>query len=245
LNKPFSNQAEAYRMIRSEIEFAGRAAPIQSLMVTSSRSCEGKSTTAANLAIALAQTGMRVVLVDANLRRPVLHDLFRQTNAYGLSTVMQHSAQIQVFDHVQPSGIEDLMLLPAGPLLPNPARLFEPESIQRLLAELAPHADMVIFDSPALLDVIDSTLLLNSVDASVLVVQTGNTPASVLLKAHASLERSGNHVLGAVLNQAPLVARLRRPGQRKVQTETNAAKARLAEAGQSNPNQKSAGLVGD
>jgi capsular exopolysaccharide synthesis family protein len=245
LKKPFSDAAEAYRIIRSEIEFAGQSGAIRSLMVTSSRSGEGKSMTAANLAIALAQTGMRVVLVDANLRRPVLHKLFQKSNTTGFSTAMQHPEQPRLYEYTQSSDVEDLRLLPAGPLLSNPARLFEPAHIQRLLDALVPHADLVIFDSPALLDVIDSTLLLRSVDASILVVQMGSTPATVLLQAQAYLERSGNRALGVVLNRAPLAVRLRRAAYRKFPSQPEPGKAQLSEGTQSKPNRKSAGLVGE
>jgi capsular exopolysaccharide synthesis family protein len=203
LRQPEAVAAETYRMIRGTIDFAAQDRDLQVLLVTSSRPLEGKSVTAANLAVGLAQTGMRVVLIDANLRRPALHEIFQQSNQTGLTSALQQLGETPVRKLLHPTSVEHLWLLPAGPAVANPARLLVPQRMQRLIAELDGIADIVLFDSPSLLDVIDTTLLLGAVDAGLLVVQAGQTLARSLLEAKTYLERSRTHLLGVVLNQAP------------------------------------------
>lgn len=202
LQKPESADADAYRMIRAQIEFASTERPLRTLVVTSAQPREGKSVTAANLAIALAQTGLRVILIDANLRRPALHTLFQCPNLTGLSTALQQIGHGRAADHIVPTAEDHLSLLPSGPLPPNPARIFVPERIRMLTAELREHADMLIFDSPACLDMIDTSMLLRGCDATLLVVQARVTKAEGLLHTHQFLQASQTHILGTVLNQA-------------------------------------------
>jgi capsular exopolysaccharide synthesis family protein len=200
VHRPDSAPAEAYRMIRARVEFAAAQRPLRSLLVTSARPGEGKSVTAANLAVALAQTGMRVILIDANLRRPTLHAIFKRPNTRGLTTALQQLGHGRASDHLLPTVEERLSLLPSGPASANPASLLAPQRISQLADELAEHADLLVFDSPQCLDTIDASLLLRACDAALLVVQAGVTKAEALLQAHQLLQASQAQLLGAVLN---------------------------------------------
>ena len=202
LHKPTSPNAAAYRMIRAQIEFTATERPLRTIIVTSAQPLEGKSITAANLAIALAQTGLRVLLIDANLRQPVLHLLFQRPNTLGLTTALEQLGRGHATDHIVPTGEDHLSLLLSGPLPPNPMKVLVPEHIRMLITELQDHADLLIFDSPPCLDMIDTSLLLQSCDAVLLVVQAHTTNAESILHTYQLLQTSRTHILGTVLNQA-------------------------------------------
>lgn len=194
--------SEAYRALRAHIEFAAVERPIRTLVVTSSAPHEGKSTTIVNLAVVLAQAGKRIILVDTDLRRPTLHTFFRQPNAIGVTTALCQRGGTSIADHLVATGVGNLRLMPSGPLPSNPAELLGPHRMAGLIAELTAHADMVLFDSPALLAVIDATLLAGMCDATVLVVQAGSTKTDALVEAGRQLQLFGIPLLGAVLNRA-------------------------------------------
>ncbi len=192
--------AEAYRMLRTNIEFARAGRDQRVILITSSRAGEGKSTTASNLAVMLAQTGRTVVLVDADLRRPTLSEIFDVPNGTGLSTLF-------VIDDpdparfLRPTAAEGLMLLPSGPIPPNPAELLASERMTHIVEDLKLHADFVIFDSAPLLEVADTSALAAQVDGVVLVVDSGRTRGGVLESATDVLERVGANLWGVILNK--------------------------------------------
>lgn len=198
---PHSAMAEGYRMLRAYFEIAHAEKPVHTLVVTSSNPQEGKSITAANLAVALAETGMRVVLVDADLRRPVLHSFFELDNTQGLTTLLAHPREHTIHQYILPTDVERLSLLPSGPNVSNPSSMLVPQTIGWLVTELATEFDIVIFDSPALLPVVDTRLLVRSCDAVLLVVKEGVTQAQELQDTHTYLLQSGTRMLGVVLNQ--------------------------------------------
>jgi capsular exopolysaccharide synthesis family protein len=170
------------------------------MLITSALPGEGKSTTSANLAIAMAQTGRRVVLVDADLRRPTLHRVFDLPNATGLSTlfVMDNPSLAGL---LRPTPIETLQLLPSGPLPPNPVELMASDRMTQIITLLTADADIVIFDSPPLLSVADSVTLAARLDGVVLVVDAGRTRSGVLARAAELLNQAQAHVWGVVLNR--------------------------------------------
>jgi non-specific protein-tyrosine kinase len=200
LHEPGSPAAEAYRVLRANVEFAAAGQPLRTLVITSSHSGEGKSTTAANLAVAFAQTGKRVLLVDADLRRPSLHRYFGLSNGRGVSTALLQPDS-KVTEHLTFSGVENLQLLLSGPLPPNPAELLGSQQMLDLLEEFTRLADVVLFDSSPLLPVVDPTLLARFADATLIVVQSGFTRAGALKKAKNQLLQSGTRLLGVVLNR--------------------------------------------
>lgn len=193
--------SESFRVLRANIDFSGVDRPLRSVVITSSIKAEGKTTIAANLAIVMAQAGRRVILVDTDLRRPMLHKYFQKTNERGFTTLLMQRDETPLDDWLQPTGIENLSLLTSGPLPPNPAELLQSQRMQDLTAELTAHADLVIFDTPPVLAVIDSVLIGRLADATLLVVQMSETRADLLGRAMEQLLQSGNRVLGMVLNQ--------------------------------------------
>lgn len=197
----FAPEMESLRMLRAHIDHIAANRSIRSLLVTSATAGEGKSTTAANLAVVLAQSGRRVILVDTDLRQPSLHTIFQQANTRGVTTALQ-SEDENVSTYLMPTGIANLSLLPSGPLPPNPADLAGSPQMARLIERLTGCGDIVLLDSPALLPVVDSIPLARACDATVLVVRAGNLRAGELVSAHDRLAQFGIEPLGVVLNGA-------------------------------------------
>jgi len=192
---------EVYRLLRTNIEFSAADRHIRTLIVTSSNRLEGKSITAANLAIVLAQKGKRIILVDANLRRPMLHKFFQQPNTSGVTTALLQRGHVPATDLLVSTDVDNLYVLPSGPLPPNPTELLGSQQMYDLVEELKEHADLVIFDSPPLLPVVDAMVLAHICDAALLVVMAGATRPDALRRARDQLAQSGTYTLGVVLNR--------------------------------------------
>jgi non-specific protein-tyrosine kinase len=203
---PRSGAAEAYRTLRTNIEFASVDAPIRTLLVTSSIPGEGKTTTASNLAVVFAQAGRRVLLVDADLRKPGIHLLFDLPNARGLTTLLR-SDQGNLESIVQATEQENLRILTTGPLPPNPAELLGSQRMRTILDRLKGDGDLVIFDSPPLQAVTDSAILSSFVDGTLLVIDAGHSRRGTVHQGRDALAKAGATVLGAVLNRIPARAR--------------------------------------
>jgi non-specific protein-tyrosine kinase len=202
LHDPASPITESYRLIRTNIEFASSDTPIQTIVVTSCNPSEGKTVTVANLAIVMAQAGKRVILVDADLRRPMLHEFFQKANKVGISTALSQNNSGRLDANLIETGIENLRLLPSGPMVSNPAELLGSEHMIKLVEKLRQQADFVLFDSPPLLPVVDASLVSHVCDATLLVVMNGTTQTDDLPKAAHQLFQSGTRLLGVVLNRA-------------------------------------------
>ena len=199
-NTPRDPVSEAYRVIRTNLSFSTVDDNLNNMLVTSSTPSEGKSTTAANLAIVMAQTGKRVILVDADLRRPVQHKIFDIPNNRGLTTAILDT-ETNINDHLNDSEIDNLRIMSSGPIPPNPSELLSSQRMEQLLNILREHSDFVIFDTPPVLTVTDSTILATKVGGTLLVVDTGSTRLSTLAQAYELLHNSGGHVYGVVLNR--------------------------------------------
>lgn len=195
--------AEAYRMVRGQIEGLVGDRVIHTLVVTSSVPLEGKSTTAANLSVAMAQTGKRVILVDADVRRPALHRFFRRTNTRGLTTALLRHGGDTAQEHLVATDIENLQLMPAGPVLANSVGYLGSRRMIELIDELKHLADLVIFDTPSLLTVVDAQLVIGAADATLLVVRPSITREETLQRAVEQITQTGATILGVVLNDAP------------------------------------------
>ncbi|AKU26587.1 CpsD/CapB family tyrosine-protein kinase [Anoxybacillus geothermalis] len=196
---PKSPISEQYRTIRTNIQFSFIDEPLQSLMVTSSAPSEGKSTTAANLAVVFAQQGKKTVLIDADLRKPTVHYTFRLNNYTGLTSVLTNA--VPLLSALQGTAIENLTVLTAGPIPPNPAELLSSKMMDRLFHELKEIYDLVIFDTPPVLAVTDAQILANKCDGTVLVVASGKTETDAAVKAKELLEAANAKIVGVVLNQ--------------------------------------------
>ncbi|MCU0509088.1 MAG: polysaccharide biosynthesis tyrosine autokinase [Anaerolineae bacterium] len=194
-------ETEAYRTLRTNIQFSSVDKPIKTLLVTSSSPGEGKSTTTANLAVVMAQTGQQVIVVDTDLRRPVLHKVFEVPNNAGLTTALLAGEGVDIESHLQPTEIDHLSVLTSGPIPPNPSELLGSHRMTNLVAALSQHADLVIFDSPPVLAVTDAAVLARQVDGVLLVADAGRTKEHALTSAAAELEKTGGNVLGVALNR--------------------------------------------
>lgn len=205
LRAPTSRAAEVYRMLRLLLEPGAQERTIRSVIVTSAEAGEGKSLTAANLAVAMAQTGLRTILIDANLRRPVLHELFGLPQRRGAAPAGAADAQRVDTPVTVESGLAQLRLLLSGDLS-SPAQPPGAEQLRALLAQLEPEVDLVIVDSPALLESVETALLARACDAALVVVRAGRTRPEQLQRACEALARTQALVLGVVLNRAERAA---------------------------------------
>jgi len=198
---PLSPVSEAFWLLRTNIRYAGVDQPLRCLLVTSPMTAEGKSLVVANLAVVMAQAGLEVALVDADLRRPRQHQLFELCPRGGLAgSLLKGSTE----GYLQPTGIERLALLPAGDRPPNPAELLSSHRMRDLLQELAGQIDMVLIDSPPILPVADTVGLAREVDGVLLVIQAGSTRRVALQQAVEALERVGANLIGVVINAVPV-----------------------------------------
>lgn len=197
-SNPQSITTEQYRTIRTNINFSMPGPDTQTILFTSAAKEEGKSTTSCNMAIVFAEAGKRVLLVDADMRRPTLHHTFQMANKIGLSNLLLKKGRLQ--DTVRRSGVPGLDLLLCGQIPPNPAELLSTPALDDLLEEMKSKYDIVIIDSPPLLSVTDSKILANKCDATVLVVNTGKSEKDSVIKARDALVTSKAFIMGVVMN---------------------------------------------
>jgi polysaccharide biosynthesis transport protein len=203
LNHPKSAVAECCRAIRTNLLFMTPDRPAKTLLVTSGSPQEGKTTTAVNLAVTLAQSGLKVLLVDTDLRRPRLHKAFGiPSTPDGVSKAIL--GESDVFDMIRETGVPGLDLLPCGATPPNPAELLHAERFKRIVEQLSERYDRVIFDSPPVGAVTDATILARLTMGTVLVAQSGRTAKDALARARRLLGFSGVNVLGCILNDLDL-----------------------------------------
>jgi len=199
---PLSGAAEAARAIRTNLRFMSADVPFRVLLITSASPSEGKTTVATNLAIALAQAGQSVLLLDADLRKPRIHRIFGKSTDTGLSSALLDTNTLT--ESLLSTHIENLSVLPAGPIPPNPAELLQSEKFAELLAAMRERFDNIVIDSPPVGPVTDAAVLTTQVDGTVLVVRSFKTPREVVADAKRTLQAVGGHVVGAVLNAVNL-----------------------------------------
>lgn len=198
---PKSPISEQFRTLRTNINFMAIDHPIKTLALTSANASEGKSTVTDNLAIVWAQTGQKVLLVDADLRRSTLHRTFNLDNREGLTTILTSRAHtIDLNTIIQPSGIDNLSLLPSGPTPPNPAELLSSQRMKDFLKAARERYDMVIVDVPPMLVVTDTQVISRDLDAVILVVKQGQTQKLGAKRAVELLKMAHANLLGYVMN---------------------------------------------
>ncbi len=196
---PRSPVSEAYRTLRTNLDFSSLDKPIKTMLLTSAGPEEGKSTVLANLAVATAQAGRKVILVDGDLRRPTLHSIFNRKNDVGLTTMIVDDAAMES-PPLQDTGVEGLQLVSSGPLPPNPSELLGSRRMEEIIAALLKRADVVLFDAPPVVAVTDAAVLATKVDGVLLVINAGGTKRDYARAAKARLEKVNANLLGAVLN---------------------------------------------
>jgi succinoglycan biosynthesis transport protein ExoP len=197
---PKSPISEAYRVLRTNLQFSSLDEPVRTLLITSPNPVEGKSTTVANLGVVMAQTGKSVIVVDADLRRPVLHRIFGVENEQGLTDALL-SAEPSLDGHLQPTGVDNLRLLTTGPLPPNPSELLGSQRMATLIERLKEQADVVLFDSPPSLAVTDASVLATQTDGVLIVADAGRTRRTLAKESVARFQQVGANLLGVVLNR--------------------------------------------
>lgn len=202
VTQPKSPVAEQYRTIRTNIEFMAVDREIQAILVTSATQGEGKSTTSSNLAVAYAQQGKKVLIIDTDMRRPTVHYTFRVANGLGLSSLLTRQAEKE--KAILPTKVDNLSILTAGPIPPNPAELLSSQAMEHLTEQLREEFDIIIFDAPPLLQVADSRITSKLTDGVVLVVGCTTSDRQRVLKAKEQLELAEAKILGVVLNRREL-----------------------------------------
>lgn len=195
---PRSSVAEAYRSLRTSLQFSGLDETIRTLTVSSSAPQEGKSTTSSNLGIVMAQMGKRTLLVDTDLRRPVLHSVFGLKREPGLTNVLFDRSALH--EAIHPTDVPNLYVLPCGIIPPNPSELLGSEKMRQLCDTLSSEFDMVIFDTPPVVAVTDALLLGMRSDAMLLIARSDVSKIDGVLRAVDAVERSNVRLLGVVLN---------------------------------------------
>jgi capsular exopolysaccharide synthesis family protein len=200
LTDPRAPASEAYRTLRTNLSFYSLDNPIRSLVVTSPAADEGKDTLIANLAVTMAQSGRRTLLVDCDLRRPSLHTLFDLQVEPGLTN--QILGEIDELP-LQETGIDNLWLLASGPKPPNPADMLGTKRIDEFIATLVEQYDVVLFDAPPVTAVTDAAVLGVKVDGVLLVIDAGKTRRDQAERAKELLEKANVRVIGAALANAP------------------------------------------
>jgi len=201
LSEPRSSASEAYRTLRTNLEFSSLDHPLRSLLVTSPASNADKLTTLANLAVIMAEGGRQVLLVDSDLRKPELHTVFGLDNTRGLGDLLEENGEWTDLP-VQECGIEGLRVLPGGKLPQNPSVLLGTERMGQLIETLTGQADLVLLNAPPVLAVTDAAVLAAKVDGTLLVVRAGGTQREHLQRAKALLDKVNARLVGAVLSNA-------------------------------------------
>ena len=196
-NNQKSIAAESYRTLRTNIQYSSFDNPVKSIVVTSSEPGEGKSTTSANLALSFALDNKKVILIDCDLRKPVVHKEFGISNSKGLTEFLLGKEEFSKVVHKHKSGLH---ILPSGLIPPNPAEMLASRAMEHLLAQLEERYDYIIIDTPPVNAVADSKILSIKVDGTILVVKYGYTKKDVVLEAVKGLKAVKANIIGTVFN---------------------------------------------
>jgi capsular exopolysaccharide synthesis family protein len=195
---PKSPISEAYRTLRTNIQFSAVDHEVRTLMLTSAGPGEGKSTTALNLAVTYAQADKKVIIIDADLRKPTLHHSVFKSNRWGLTSLLTQQARLA--EVVQETHIENLSVITSGPIPPNPSEILASNGMSKLLEELKESYDIIIIDTPPALAVTDAQIVSTKCDGVILVMDSGKVKRDAAIKAKAQLDHVKARILGVVIN---------------------------------------------
>lgn len=199
---PKSIVSEQFRTLRTNVNFSMPDHELRTLLFTSASPGEGKSTVAANTAVVFAQEGKKVLLIDADMRKPTVHYTFHMTNTLGLSNLLTRQATL--FEATKISDVDNLDVVTCGPIPPNPAELLGSKTMGKLIEEMKEHYDVIIFDAPPVLSVTDGQILSNQCEGTILVLSAGQTEKESISKAKDALDSAQANIIGAVLNNFEL-----------------------------------------
>lgn len=200
LSNPKSPEAEAYRTLRTNLQFSTVDHALQTILVTSPNAAEGKTTTVCNLAVSFAQIGKKVLIIDGDLRRPRLHTYLGLSNTVGISNVLTQNLPVQ---EAMKEAMLDIQVLTCGPTPPNPAELLNSNRLKELLNQLKQHFDIILIDTPPVGVVTDAAILSTLVDGTLMVVASHQTESDQAVRAMKLLQTVGAKVLGTVLTKVP------------------------------------------
>lgn len=199
---PKSPEAEAYRILRTNIGYADLPRKGRKILITSSRPSEGKTITTANLAITIAEIGKNVLVIDTDMRRPTLHNIFGLDKTPGLTEIL--TGKMSWDKALKPSGIKNLSIITSGSIPPNPSELVGSNKMEKLLEDLKGYFDTFIFDCASILAVTDATIIGSLVDGVLLVIMAERTPRDAVQRAMTLLNNAKAHVLGVIFNRVEM-----------------------------------------
>ncbi|MDD5765575.1 MAG: CpsD/CapB family tyrosine-protein kinase, partial [Candidatus Marinimicrobia bacterium] len=201
---PKSSVAEAYRTLRTNIQFMNPDNPIRTLVVSSAGPGDGKSTTVVNIAITFASLGKKTLLIDADLRKPILHKVFDVSRGPGLTHAMIED--LNDTDIIRKTEIPNLYIITCGDIPPNPSEILASQKLRNFLDRMKSEFEIVLFDSPPIIAVTDASVISKMTDAILLVVKSGVTDTRVVARAVELLKQVKTHLIGAVLNGVNITA---------------------------------------
>jgi capsular exopolysaccharide synthesis family protein len=195
---PNSHISEAYRGLRTNIQFSAADRELKVILISSAQPGEGKSTTVANLAVTFAQENKKVLIIDADLRKPTQHHIFGKSNRKGLTNIL--IGQFQMVETILETHIENVSLLTSGTISPNPSELLASQRMNHLIEELKDLYDVIIIDSPPALAVTDTQIIAAKCDGVLLVINSGKVKRHLVVKLKANLEHVKARILGVIFN---------------------------------------------
>jgi capsular exopolysaccharide synthesis family protein len=203
LKSPKSQAAEAFRTLRTNIQFSSSDEKFKKIVVTSAQPNEGKSTVISNLAITMAQSGKKVLLVDCDLRKPSIHKRLELSNKNGLTTFL---ATEKIIDEcIQTISVSNFQVITSGPIPPNPAELIDSKKMRKLLEDLSKVYDVILIDAPPVLAVTDTQILATMCEGVIFVASYGEADKHAVVRARELIEKVEARILGVVINKVPNV----------------------------------------
>lgn len=193
---------ESYKTLRTNIQYAGFDRELKSILITSCAPSEGKSLTAANLAVSMAQDGKKILLVDCDLRKPMQRRVFNVMNIQGLTNILAEGTDYR--EVVNDVNVDNLSLITSGPKPPNPSEILGSSKMKAFIDQVTEDFDMVILDTPPMLPVTDASVLSRMVDGMLLVIRHGKTSIEAVETVKSQVEKVGANLLGAVINDVPI-----------------------------------------
>lgn len=201
LSNPKSRAAEAFRTLRTNIQFSSLDKELKTIVVTSAQPSEGKSTVMVNLAITFAQSGKKIILIDCDLRKPTVHKKLQISNSEGLTNVLTQSKTLD--ECIKETEVENFYVMTCGPIPPNPAELVGSNRMKNLLKDLKASFDIILIDAPPVLAVTDAQILSTLADGVIFVAAYAQSEKYAIVKAKELIDKVGSKLLGVVLNKVP------------------------------------------